>query len=149
MTTENIKRTITLAVWGLGILGSLWGCLLYAGAMFVVGVNDSPQEVRALTFALATPLPACILALWQRLIAGVWLVFAGAYFIYGMQIQRTYMIEVRHFADQPSVLKTVQSSLPLAGLLFALGAFGIVTGLLRWPSIWRGRNRASLQEQNL
>jgi hypothetical protein len=149
MANENLKRGISLAVWGLGILGGLWGCVAYVGAMFVVGGNDSPQEVRALTFALATTFPACILALWQRVIAGAWLVFSGTYYIYGMLIQRAYMIEVRHFDNQLSVAKTVEASLFLAGPLLVLGTFGIATDLLRWPSVWKRQSSLYLEKQEL
>jgi hypothetical protein len=147
MTKENAKRAISLAVWGLGILGGLWGCLAYVGTMFVVGENDSAQEVRALTFALATPLPACILALWKRTIAGGWLMFAGVYYTYGMLVERNYMIEVRHFPDQLSVPKTVEASLTIAGPLLALGAFGIITGVLGWPSLWIRQSQPSSASQ--
>jgi hypothetical protein len=95
--SDTTKRAISFAVFGLGILGGLWGCLAYARSMFVVDVNDSPREIWALTFALATPLPACVLALWQRVIAGFWLIFAGCYFLYGMVVQRAYMIQVGTF----------------------------------------------------
>jgi len=55
LTQDGIKRSISFAVFGLGILGGLWGWLVYLGAMFVVGENDCSQEVWAITFALATP----------------------------------------------------------------------------------------------
>ena len=65
------------------------GCLAYARSAFVMGANDNLQEILALTFALATPRPACILALWQRVIAGSWL---SAFLPYGMVAERAYMI---------------------------------------------------------
>lgn len=135
------KRAISLAVFSLAVLGGSWGCLAYAGAMFVVGINDSPQEVRALTFALATPLPACVLAVWQRVIAGTWLIFAGFYYVYGMLVQRTYMIEVRHFSNQMTVPQTIVDSFFIFIPLFALGTFAIVTGLLKWPPLWKPQPR--------
>ena len=147
MLNEALKRRISLAVWGFGILCGLWGCLAYTGAMFVVGINDSPQEIRAMTFALATPLPACILALWKRVIAGVWLVFSGVYYVYGLLAQRTYMIEVRHFSNQLSVSKTVEASLIFTAPLIALGAFGIITEFLKWPSMWSRQSDSTSREE--
>jgi hypothetical protein len=67
--SDQIKRSISFGVFGFGIFGGLWGCLAFARGAFI-GANDNLQEILALTFALATPLPACILALWQRVIAG-------------------------------------------------------------------------------
>jgi hypothetical protein len=104
--------------------------------MFVVGVNDSGPEIWAITFALATPLPACVLALWQRKIAGFWLIFAGCYFPYGMLAQRTYMIHVSNFPDQPSVLQTIRGSLPLSLILIGIGLFSVITAFLKWPKLW-------------
>jgi hypothetical protein len=99
---QDVKRTVSAVVFGLGILGSLAGCAVYPGALFVVGANDCTQEVLAMTFALATPLPVCILALWHRVVAGTWLIFAGAFFTYGMLFQRSYMIHERHFTINPA-----------------------------------------------
>jgi len=90
----------------------------------------------ALTFALATPLPAYILAFWQRVIAGVWLIFAGCYFMYGMLVQRAYMIHVRNFTNQPTVLQTLLDCLPYSLVLIGVGLFGVATGLLKWPELW-------------
>jgi hypothetical protein len=133
MTKVGLKKTISFAVFGLGIMGRLWGWLAYMGAMFVVGDNDCPEEIWALTFALATPLPACVIALWWRTIAGAWLIFAGLFFLYGMLAQRSYMINVRHFADQPTPLQTIGQGLAIASPILAVGLFSIITGLLRWP----------------
>jgi hypothetical protein len=92
-----------------------------------------------MTFALATPLPACILALWQRVIAGWWLVFVGCFFPYGMLSERAYMIRVRSFPDQHTVLQTVLISLIISGPLIAIGLFGIVTGFWKWPKLFGSR----------
>lgn len=130
-----MKRVVSAGVFGLGVLAGLWGCIAYPGVMFVVGENDSPQEVWALTFALATPLPACMLALWKRLVPGVWLIFAGCFFSYGMLAQRVYMINVRHFSNQPTVAQTLKFSLLYSLILAILGAFVVITHLQRWPEV--------------
>jgi hypothetical protein len=62
MMADRVKRAVSFAIFGIGLLLSLYGCLGYAETMFVIGVNDSPQEILAITLALATPLPACLRA---------------------------------------------------------------------------------------
>ena len=86
-------------------------------------------------FALATPLPACIVALWKRFVPGIWLIFAGCFFVYGILAHRTYMIEVRHFYDQVSVAQTIGFVLPYVLILVALGAFAVTTHFLKWPEV--------------
>jgi hypothetical protein len=88
---EALKRVISFAVFGLGILGGLWSCSRYAFGMFIAGENDSFLEFLALTLAIATPLPACVLALWRRIPAGIWLIAAGCYFPLGMLFQRLFI----------------------------------------------------------
>ncbi len=88
-----------------------------------------------MTFALVTPFLTCTLALWKRFIAGVWLVFAGSYFLYAAVVQRNFMIETQHFADQPSLPATLRLYLPIVVPLFAVGLFGVVTGLRNWPEL--------------
>ena len=114
---EALKRVISFAVFGLGILGGLWSCSRYAFGMFVAGENDSFPEFLALTLAFATPLPACVLALWRRMPAGIWLIAVGCYFPLGMLFQRLFMIYVRHFPDQDSVSQTLLFCLPYSSVL--------------------------------
>jgi hypothetical protein len=135
MANEGTKRAISFAVFGFGILGGLWGCFVYAGGLFTVGNNDCLQEILAITFAFATPFPACVLALWKRSIAGFWLIFAGCFFPYGMMVERAYMIQVRHFPDQLTVLQTIQYSLYISLPLIGIGLFGVVTDRLKWPKL--------------
>ena len=135
VTQDGIKRSISFAVFGLGVLGGLWGILAHMGAMFVVGENDCTQEVWAITFALATPLPVCMVALWWRKFAGLWLIFAGCYFSYGMVVERAYMIQVRHFANQSTMMQTVEENLVFALPLIAIGLFAVITGWLEWPKL--------------
>jgi hypothetical protein len=131
----GVKRAVSFAVFGLGMLGGLWGCVAYASAMFVAGDNDSFPEFLALTLAFATPLPACIVALWKRIPAGLWLITAGCYLPVGMLIQHWFMVYVRHFSDQGSVSQAILGCLPYSSALIALGSFAVVTGLLRWPKL--------------
>ena len=133
--SDRSKRAISAAVFGLGILGGLWGCVASAASAFTIGANDSTPEILAIIFALATPLPVCIVALWKRLVPGMWLIFAGCFFPYGMLAQRAYMIKVQHFYDQETVLETLRFSLPCTFVLVALGAFAVTTHLLKWPEV--------------
>ena len=119
--SDETKRTISLIVFGFGIFGGLWGCAAWTGGIFVIGANDSLPEILALTFTLATPLPACVLALWRPVIAGSWLVFAGLFFPYGMLAQRAYMIHARHAPDQLTVLQMLRGSVPVSGVLIGFG----------------------------
>jgi hypothetical protein len=135
MTRDGLKKTVSFAVFGLGIAGGLWGWLAYLGAMFVVGENDCPQEIWAITFALATPLPACIVAIRWRVVAGSWLIFAGLFFPYGMLVERSYMINVRHFTDQQTPVQTIEQGLVIASPILAVGLFSLITGLLKWPKL--------------
>jgi hypothetical protein len=57
----------------------------------------------------------------------------GLFFPYGLLAQRAYMIEVRHFSDQQTVSQTIGTCLPITLVLAALGAFAVVTHLLKWP----------------
>lgn len=99
-----------------------------------------------MTFALATPLPVCVLALWHRTFAGLWLIFAGVFFTYGMLVQRSYMIHERHFDNQLSVFRTLLGSLAVSAPLVALGCFAVVTGRAGWPSVWRKFTGSELRD---
>jgi len=149
MTINGLKRAISFAVFGLGILGGLWGCIASAGEVFTIGLNDSYQEILAITFGLMTPFPACILALWKRFAAGLWLVFAGCYFTYGMLAERTYMIQQRHFPDQPTIQQTINGSLPISFTLVGIGLFAVSTDLLKWPRLLGRGATTSASEDTL
>ncbi len=135
MNKEEAKRIISFTVFGLGMLGGLWGCARYAHGMFVANDNDSPPGLLAITLAFATPLPACVVALWKRIAAGIWLVFSGCYLPIGMLLDRAFLIHVRHAPDQFTAWHTILVLLPYSSVLIALGSFGLVTGLLKWPKL--------------
>jgi 6-phosphogluconate dehydrogenase (decarboxylating) len=139
MMRNAVKRAISFTVFGFGILGGLWGCVASAGGVFTIGGNDSYQEILAIIFACITPFPVCILALWKRFIAGLWLIFAGCYFTYGMMAERAYMIQEMHDLDQPTIQQTIQFSLPISLFLIGIGLFGVVTDLLKWPKLLGSR----------
>jgi hypothetical protein len=127
------KRTISVGVFALGVFGGLWGCGIFARGAFVMGANDSLPEILAVTFAFATPLPTFVFALWQPVKAGLWLIFTGLFFPCGMIAQRAYLIEVRHFPDQPTVSQDMLAGLPYTCVLVGFGLFYVLTGLWKWP----------------
>ena len=135
MNRDAAKRALSFGVFGFGMLGGLWSCSRYTRAMILSGNNDSSAEFLALTFAFATPLPACVVALWKRIEAGIWLIFAGCFLPIGMLLQRAFMIYVRQFPDQSTAWQTILVFLPYSLVLICLGSFGVVTGLRKWPRL--------------
>lgn len=92
--------------------------------------------------ALMTPSLAFVVALWRRLIAGVWLVIAGCYFPFGMLAERNYMIHDRGFTDGASVQQTIVFALRITLPLVAFGLFAVVTEKLQWPKLLGRRTEA-------
>src|ERR1700722_15430872 len=135
MNRDAAKRALSFGVFGFGMLGGLWSCSRYTRAMILSGNNDSAPGFFALTFAFATPLPACVVALWKRIEAGIWLIFAGCFLPIGMLLQRAFMIYVRQFPDQSTAWQTILVFLPYSLVLIGLGSFGVVTGLRKWPRL--------------
>ena len=133
--SDRLKKLVSFVVFGLGMIGGLWGWRAFLGAFFTIGKNDSVQEVLGLTVALVTTLPACIVALWRRLLAGIWLMFSGCFLLYAVVAQRSYMIQVRHFPDQPTILRIIEGCLPYTTFLVGIGLFAIVTELKKWPRL--------------
>ena len=134
MITDQTKRTASFSVFGFGMFIGLCGCAIWARGMFTVGGNDTLPVILAVTFVFATPLPACILALWRRRIAGSWLIFAGCFLFYGVLYERAWMIYGGSL-DQPSVLKTILATLPDSCVLVGIGLFGILTEIWKWPKL--------------
>jgi hypothetical protein len=117
------------------MIGGLWGWLAFLGSFFTIGANDSAQEVLALTAAFLTTLPACVVALWRRLLAGIWLMLNGCFLLYAAVAQRSYMIKVRHFPDQPTIFETIERFLPYTAVLVGIGLFAVMTELRKWPRL--------------
>lgn len=132
---EELKRTISAIFFGLGILVGMAGCAIYPMAVFTVGVNDSSQEVSAISLVFLSLFPTCILALRFRLIAGCMMLFVPCHFIYGSLAQRTFMVTVRHFPQPPIDSAQIIDTFRLTWPYVVLGAFAILTSLLRWPTV--------------
>ena len=121
-------------MFGFGMFGGLCGCGILAPVAFGFGGNDTLPEILAFTFAFGTPLPACILALWWRGIAGSWLIFSGCFLFYGLLDQRAWGIHGGN-VDELSVWKTVLTALPVSCGLVAIGLFSILTEIWKWPRL--------------
>ena len=78
-------------------------------------------------------LPASILAIYQRLWAGIWLTLVGAYATVSMS-WNAYQLFLAHTVDYGDVLGDGS----LALLIALLGIFFCVTALLGWPELSAG-----------
>jgi hypothetical protein len=68
---------------------------------------------------------------WQREEMGSRTAFAGP----GVLLERAFLIQVRHAQGQFTTWQTMAVLLPYSSVLIALGSFGLVTGLLKWPKL--------------
>lgn len=131
--TDAGKRSLSILVFSLAGLCGLWGCLALPMAIFTIGANDSAPETWALLLP-ATLLPTCVLALWWRSQAAVWLLVLGVLWIYGMTWQRHYMETVRHFPQGSLWTLFLGDFLP-GYFVLGLGVFGLYSELSKWPRI--------------
>jgi hypothetical protein len=148
MKRADLKRTISATLFGMGILVGMAGCAIYPMAVFSVGINDSAQEIWALSLVFLSLLPTCVLALRFRLLAGCMMLFVPSFFIYATFAQRTFMINVRHFSQPPIDSKQIVDSFTLTWPYVVLGAFAILTSILRWPPVVRWPRPASSLKRN-
>jgi hypothetical protein len=131
--TDRLKRSISLGVFSLGMIGGVFGCVRAPGAIFVIGVNDSTPEVVGLLLPL-TLLPLCIVALWWRRLASLWLLVLALIWTFGMVYERHYMSSVRHFPPDTVPAFLVGEMAP-AYFVSALAIFGLLTENAGWPKI--------------
>jgi len=137
MKSFTVKRTISATLFGLGILIGMAGCVVYPMAVFTVGANDSSQEVFGITLVFLSLFPMSILALRFRMLAGCTMLFVPCFYIYSSFAQRAFMINVRHFPQPPIDSKQIIGSFVLTWPYVVLGAFSVLTAMLRWPSVVR------------
>jgi len=134
-----MKRTISATLFGLGILVGMASCAIYPMAVFTVGANDSSQEVWGISLVFLSLFPTCILALRFRLLAGCMMLFVPCFNIYATTFaQRTFMMNVRHFPQPPIELKQIIGGFfmwPFTWPYIILGAFAILTSILKWPTV--------------
>jgi hypothetical protein len=134
--SDTLKRFLGFAIFCLGVVGGLYSCALSLGGVFTIGANDSFEEILAICLVCYSPFWSSILALWNRIVAGCLLIFAGLYFPFGMLTQRSYMIHVRGFTEQPTVWETIRNGLWFWTFpLVVLGTFWLLTDLFKWPKL--------------
>lgn len=137
MKSATVKRTISATLFGLGILIGMAGCVVFPMAVFTVGANDSSQEVSGIALVFLSLFPMSVLALRFRLLSGCMMLFVPCFYIYSSFAQRAFMINVRHFPQPPIGAKQIIDSFALTWPYVVLGAFAVVTAMLRWPSVIR------------
>lgn len=147
----KLKRTISAALFGLGILVGLLGCAIYPMAVFTVGANDSSQEVWGISLMFLSLFPTSILALRVPLLAGCLMLSMPCFNLYATFAQRSFMVNVRHFPQPPIDSRQIMGSLfvwPLTWPYIFLGAFAILTSMLGWPTVLRWPRSMPLSKQD-
>ena len=148
MENDKLKKNVSATLFFLGSIVGLAGCTTYPMAVFAVGANDSSQEVWGISLVFLSLFPTCILALRFRLVAGCMMIFVPCYYIYTGFVQRTFMINVRHFPQPPIDSKQIIGSFSLTWPYVALGTFAIVTSVLGWPPVCRWPTFSSLANRD-
>jgi hypothetical protein len=103
--------------------------------IYTAGLNDNQWEKVAVYALMGSTLPASILAIYQRLLAGIWLTLVGLYATVVMGWS-AYQLVLMH-APEVDYGEVIGDS-GLALLVAALGIFFCVTAALRWPSLSSG-----------
>lgn len=125
--------------WGMVAAGIVMGISLLALVapvmLYTSGLHDSSWQRYAIGALMFSTLPASILAIYQRLWAGVWLTLVGLYATVCMSWS-TYQLVVAHTTavDYGGVIGDGS----LALLVALLGIFFWITAMLRWPQLSSG-----------
>lgn len=101
-------------------------------AFFVSGNNDSVASMAGFAALALSMLPACILALYRRVWAGVWLIIVGSYAATAAAWNQYHVLVQRGIpVDTGEVIGS-----GFFGILAALfGLFFLYTGVRGWPEI--------------
>jgi hypothetical protein len=140
---DTAKRIISALIFGAGLLFSLYGCAVSAGAIFSIGANDSFAEIVAIVVCLPGFFAATILAFWFRKIAGIAMMTLSSIFLTGMLLQRNYELTALHLSHEnlPTFLAAIlRPCVPV----FLLGAFALISGLAGWQEVIQ-RKRESIE----
>jgi hypothetical protein len=103
--------------------------------VYTAGLRDSSWQRYAIGALMFSTLPASILAIYQRLWAGVWLTLVGTYATVCMS-WNAYQLFLAHTASVN--YGDVLGDGSLALLIALLGIFFCVTALLGWPELSAG-----------
>lgn len=125
--------------WGMVAAGIVLGisflALVTPVMLYTAGLQDSPWERWAVVALLFSTLPASILAIYQRLWAGIWLTLVGLYATIVMSWNTYHLLLANTAAvDYGEVIGDGFIAL----LVALLGVFFCVTAMLRWPELSTG-----------
>jgi hypothetical protein len=119
-------KASSLVLVALGVLGGLW---LVGEAMFVASGNPKDSGTLAVTLVLATPLLACLLALWNRTFAGCLLLLAAVLFPIAVSYKQTIAAH--------TIPETLRTYAPFMCPVIAFGLFFVLTARRGWPKLLR------------
>ncbi len=114
-------RDMTKAVIGLGSIWGLFAFGLVLVSSFTIETKDAAPEIVAIAVYGLTILPACILAIWFRKGAAIWLIGTAALAMFGC----TYQV-IRQYVPDESFLSLTRGFLGLAFLAAVPGILGFV-----------------------
>jgi len=125
--------------WGMVAAGVVLGisflALVAPVMLYTAGLHDSPWQRYAVVALMFSTLPASVLAIYQRLWAGVWLTLVGLYATIAMSWS-SYQLLLAHAAEVD--YGEVVGDGFIALLVALLGIFFCVTAVLHWPSLSTG-----------
>ena len=133
------KSALSWGVVAAGIILGISFLALVAPVMvYTAGLNDNQWEKVAVYALMGSTLPASILAIYQRLVAGVWLTLVGIYATIVMGWS-AYQLMLAH-AQNVDYTEVVGDS-GVAFLVAAIGIFFCITTALNWPDLTTGAVR--------
>ncbi len=123
--------------WGIVAAGIVLGisflALVAPVMLYTAGLNDNLWEKVAVMGLMVSTLPASILAIYQRLWAGVWLTLVGVYATVVMSWS-AYQLYLSHTVDYSEIVGDGFIAL----LVALLGVFFVATAALHWPNLSTG-----------
>jgi len=130
------KSALSWGVVAAGIvLGISFLALVAPVMLYTAGLNDTQWQKVAVGALMFSTLPASILAIYQRLWAGVWLTLVGLYATIALSWS-AYHLVLAHTAYVGYSEVIADGSIAL--LVALLGIFFVITAALRWPDLSTG-----------
>jgi hypothetical protein len=115
-------------------LGSIWGLYAFGALLissFTIGANDTAPEIVGIALYGLTLLPSCILAIWRRKIAAIWLIALPFLTAFGLTYQVIHDPARGHLGEIPA--KAVINIILFAGIPIVIGT--LLLGSARRESI--------------
>jgi|SRR5215472_1573668 hypothetical protein len=122
-----VAAGIILGISFLALVAPVW--------VYTAALNDNQWEKIAVYALMGSTLPASILAIYQRLMAGVWLTLVGAYATVVMGWGAYQLVLAR--AQRVDYTEVLGDS-GVAFLVAAIGIFFCITWILHWPDLSTG-----------